>query len=122
MQQILQRLQDRGGHRDKTRQNYHRIWNSFNQFLVKLDARPKFCEDKVSLFIVNLINNGAQSATIKSYVSAIKSQLLADKYKWDDDKLMLCSLTADCRMHNDWVCTHLPIHCRFLEMILYEIE
>ena len=120
--QILQRLKDKGGNQDKTRSNYHRIWKSFNQFLVKLDKWPKFWEDRVSLFIANLIQNGAQSATVKSYVLAIKSQLIADNYKWDDGKLMLHTLTWPCRMRNDVVCTRLPIHCGFLEMILFEVE
>ena len=108
--QILQRLKDKGGNRDKMRENYHRIWKAFNQFLVKLDRWPKFWEDRVSLFIANLVQNVAQSATIKSYVSAIKGQLMADNYRWDDGKLMLHTLTRACRLHNDIVCTTFPVH------------
>ena len=78
---------------------------------------PKFWEDRTAMFCTFLIDNGAQSATLKSYISAIKSVLVDEKYPWDDDKAILSSLTKACKQTNDIV-TSLPIHCRLLEVLL----
>ena len=88
--------------------------------MVKLDVMPKLWED-TSLFMAYLIEKGAQSGTIKLYVSAIKRTLLNDKYKWKDELILLSSLTRACKLVNDRVKTRLPIHCNLLEMILFEI-
>ena len=63
-----------------------------------------------------------ESATVKSYVSAIKKFLVEDCYPWDDQKVLLASLTSACKIANDRVKTRLPIHCSLLEMILFEIQ
>ena len=53
-------------------QNYLSVWRQFNKFVIKLDIKPQTWEEKVSLFLAQLVDSGAQSSTIKSYVSAIK--------------------------------------------------
>ena len=63
-----------------------------------------------------------QSASIKSYVSAIKNTLMMDGYKWNDNLVLVRSLAKTCRIINDRVCTRLPIHCRLLEMLLFEMQ
>ena len=63
-----------------------------------------------------------KSSTIKSYISAIKRTLIDDGYKWQDDKIMVTMLTRACRVINDYVRTRLPIQCRLLEQILFEIS
>ena len=119
---ILDNLQTSGGNRQKTKENYRRIWTLFNDFLIRLDRISSAWEERASLFVANMINNGAQSATVKSYVSAIKFQLKAVKYEWNDGKMMLSTLTQACSLNNDRVLMRLPIHCSLLEMLLFEIE
>ena len=80
MASILEELEFRAGNRDNTVATYRRVWKSFNRFLIKLDKIPRDWEDRTGLFVANLITNGAQSATVKSYVSAIKFQLKAVRY------------------------------------------
>ena len=89
---------------------------------LKLDHKPELWEDRATLFIGYLIDNGMQSSTVKSYVSAIKATLILDGYKWNDDLVLVRSLAKACRLVNDTVHTRLPIHCGLLEMILFEVQ
>ena len=63
-----------------------------------------------------------QSATVKTDVSAIKRLLIDDGYDWDDQKILLGSLTSACKLINDKVHLRLPIQCNLLEMILFEVQ
>ena len=108
-------------HRDSTAKNYLSVWRQFNKFLINLDSKPALWEDRTTLFIGHLINNGMQSSSVKSYVSAIKKTLVLDGYNWDDNLVLIRSLANACKIINDQVRTHLPIHCRLLEIILYEL-
>ena len=108
--------------RSSTARNYFTIWRAFNNFLVRLDRLPKFWEDRVALYCMYLTEAGAQSQTIKSYISAIKSILKDDKYKWKEERVILSTLTRACKMINDTVRTILPIYCSLLETILFEVE
>ena len=76
----------------------------------------------MTLFIAYKIDQGMKSTTVKCYVSAIKKLLVQDGYEWDDQKVLLGSLTRACRLINDKVYTRLPIQCSLLEMILFEIQ
>ena len=76
-------------HRDSTSKTYLSIWRQFNKFLVQLDNKPKFWEDRATLFIGYLIDKGMQSATVKSYVSAIKKTLVMDGYEWDENLVLV---------------------------------
>ena len=108
--------------RKTTKQTYLRIWRQFNNFLIKLDNMPKDWEDRVTLFIGFKIEQGLQSSTVKTYVSAIKRLLLDDGYQWNDTKILLGSLTQACRLVNNQVHTRLPIQCKLLELILFEVQ
>ena len=105
--------------RSTTRVTHHRIWRSFNQFLVKLDKKLKFWEARATLFLTFMISKGAQSSTIKSYLSAIKCILKMDKYKWNDNMVMINSLTQACR---DRVTIRLPIQRSLLDLMIHEIN
>ena len=121
MQNVVDRLLCKQN-RTSTSQTYFRIWRIFNKFLISLDKRPKHWEDRVTLFVGHLIEKGLQSSTVKSYVSAIKRILTDDGYQWNNDKILLASLTRACRIINDRVCTRLPISSGLLELILFEIQ
>ena len=108
--------------RDSTLQTYLTIWRQFNKFVISLDVKPNSWEDRVTLFIGYKIENGIKSNTAKSYVSAIKKMLVDDGYPWDDQKVLLGSLTKACKIINDKVHIRLPIQCSLLEMILFEVH
>ena len=63
-----------------------------------------------------------QSASVRSYISAIKRTLIDDGYNWDDNQLLLSSLTRACKLTNDTVKTRLPIQCGLLEVLLFEAQ
>ena len=54
--------------------------------MINLDVKPTSWEDRVTLFIGYKIDQGINSSTVKSYVSAIKKMLTDDGYPWDDKK------------------------------------
>ena len=83
---------------------------------------PKSWEDRTSLFVAYLVDAGFQSSSVKSYISAIKWTLInyAD-YDWQDNMVLLGSLTRACKLINDCVKTRLPITCSLLELILFEV-
>ena len=121
MQLILEKLKN-CGNRETTKSNYLSIWRHFNKFILRLDRRPDSWEERVSLFCAFLINEGRQSSTIKSYVSAIKYILVNDGYTWDNTKILLTTLAKSCRLINDRVNVRLPIRMGLLEMIMSEME
>ena len=120
---ILRILENLKNHpnRETTAQVYHSIWRKFNRFILKLDEIPQMWEERTKLYCGYLVGKGAKSATIKTYVSAIKKTLELDGYEWDNDKLMLCAITNGCKLENDRVITRLPIRVNLLEVLLYEI-
>ena len=121
IQLIIQKLMGQS-QRNSTTKNYLAIWRQFNKFVISLDRKPNSWEERVTLFIGHKIDQGMQSSTVKCYVSAIKKMLVNDGYPWDDQKILLGSLTKACRIINDRVYTRLPIQCSLLEMILFEIH
>ena len=105
-----------------TKVNYQSIWRQFNHFLVRLDRLLPMWEDQAVLFCAHLVETGKQSAMVKSYLSAIKSILSDDDYKWCDHNVLLTTLTRACRTVNDRVLIRLPIGKELLEMILFELQ
>ena len=103
MQSIIEKLQSKQT-RDSTAKNYLNIWHQFNKFLLRLDKRPSSWEHRTLLFVAHLIEyRGAQSSTVKSYVSAIKKTLTMDKHKWNDNVILISSLTKASKIINDLV-------------------
>ena len=110
--------------RESTKANYMSIWRNFNKFLLKLDTSQwkVSWEQRVVLFGTHLVDQGAQSQTVKSYFSAIKHVLKTDGYPWDDSKVLLNTITRSCRLVNDRVKIRFPIRLRLLEVLLFETE
>ena len=121
MLQILDRLKYQQN-KSSTTGNYLQSWRQFNAFIIKLDIKPKLWEERVALFAAYLFDKGRKSATIRSYVSAIKSVLRTDGYDWNDSLLVIESLIKACRLVGDKVYVRLPISKNLLEMILFEID
>ena len=95
MRLILDRLKA-SKNKASSRGNYLQIWRKFNQFVIRLDVKPDRWEWRVALFCAYLVENGYKSATVKSYVSAIKSILACDGYAWDGELLLLDAITKAC--------------------------
>ena len=122
MEAIMEKLKNKRV-RNSTSKNYLSIWRNFNHFLIRLDKMPKAWEDRTALFCAHLIDNGAQSQTVKSYVSAIKGVLKDDGYtEWSDQKILLSSLTRACRLVNDKLYCRLPIQKGLFELLLFEVK
>ena len=105
-----------------TRDNYFGIWRNFNKFLIRLDRRPKSWEDRTAAYIGYLVKHGYQSATVRSYTSAIKASLRLIDYEWNEKKMLISTLTKACRTHNDKLKSRLPIGKNLLKILLSEIE
>ena len=121
MQNIMDRL-IANQNRSSTMKNYVAIWRSFNKFLIRLDSKPDSWEQRVSYFAAFLVEEKkVQSATLKSYISAIKHILRCDRYKWRDEEIWLNALVKSCKLVNDVIYTHFPIHFKLLEIILFEV-
>ena len=121
MLQIIEKLKC-NAHKSSTMKNYHSIWKEFNKFVIRLDWKPKFWEDKVALFCGYLTEKGRQSSTIKSYISGIKFILKQDGYQWDDNRIAFSAFTNACRLSNDIFKTRLPISFKLLELLLFELD
>ena len=105
--------------RDSTRQTYHRVWKLFAKFYQKLDIKPKRWEERIVLFAGFLIEQKKlRSATVKSYLSAIRSVLQEDKIELDENQFLITSLTRACKLRNDKVITRLPVDKSLLHSIL----
>ena len=88
--------------RSSTRENYHRIWKIFSVFYFKLDEKPTEWEDRILLFAAYLVHNNKKPATVKSYISALKTVLREDKIKISEDRFMLNSLVRACKYQIAW--------------------
>ena len=106
---------------ESTKANYLSVWRKFKKFIIKLDVKPQLWEDRASLFGAHLVDEGLQSSTLRSYISAIVHILTDDGYHWDDSRLLLSTLIHGCKVVNDQVRTRLPIQGGLLELILFEI-
>ena len=118
---IMDRLKNKSV-RNSTARNYFSIWRTFNKFLVRLDRLPRSCEERTALYCTFLIENGNQSSTVKSCVSAIKATLRWDGYAWDDNQILIESLIKACRLKNDHVSYRFPIRVGLLETLLFEVQ
>ena len=96
-------------HRNMTRQNYYAVWKVFNQFFVRLDVKPSTWEDQLILFVEHLVQNNRKSATVKSYISAIKAVLYELNIVLQEDWFLLTALTKACKLRNDQISIRMPI-------------
>ena len=98
------------------------MWKNFNQFIIKLDRKPKNWEEGVAWYATYLFHSGFQSSTIRSYITAIKTTLVNDDYDWNDNAEKFNMIIRSCKMVNDMVKNRLPIQNKLLEMLLSEME
>ena len=73
-------------------------------------------------FGAQLVHEGVQLSTLKSYISGIKAILKADGYCWVEDRAELHLIIRACKIENDVVKIRLPISYRLLETLLFEMQ
>ena len=121
MQQIVEKLKLQR-HRDPTRVNYYGIWKNFNKFFIKLDKKPIHWEDRIVLYVTFLIQKNRKSATIKSYVSAIKAVLFNGGMRMHEDSTLLSALTKACKINNDRHFYRLPIKKSVIKLLISALD
>ena len=109
-------------HRSSTRRNYYAIWKTFNEFIIKLDVKPKDWESRKVLYAAYLADKKRNSQTIKSYVCAIKAIPLENNIRVKEDTFVPHVLTKACHIHNNTVSIRLPIHKDLLGLLLKTAE
>ena len=109
-------------HQSSTKENYYRVWKLFNSFFIWLDDKPGNWEDHIHVFAGYLIHQNKKSATVKSYVSAIKAVLANNDIEVNEDCYLLGSLTRACRITKDKLVVRLPIQKQLLNSLLRILE
>ena len=109
-------------HHDSTKKCYYTVWKLFNEFFIQLDTKPGDWADRLTLFVGYLIQQNRQSATVQSYVSAIKAVLRMNNIKITEDQYLLASLTKACKLKNDRIRMRLPIRRGMLCILLNTIQ
>ena len=117
IQGIVEKLR-RQCYRYSTKKNYYAIWRSFNQFIVHLDVKPLTWEDRLPLYIAYLIENRRRSATICSYILAIRAILKENDIIMNENQFLIASLTHACKLQNDQLKVRLPIRKSLLQVLM----
>ena len=105
-----------------TLRTYYNVWKNFNQFFVRLDDKPASWEDRIVLYVGYMVEREMQSATIASYISALKAVLKADGVEVNENRYLLSSLTNACKIKNDTIKIRLPIQKGLLSLMLKELR
>ena len=122
MEYLIEQLKQQKN-RNSTKATYHKVWTKFNEFIIRLDRIPRTWESRTALYCAFLVvEKGLKSTTVKSYISAIKSVLIADNYEWDNGSLLLNTITKSCKIKNDTIKTRLPIRISLLEIMLCDMQ
>lgn len=110
------------GIRAQTKQAYYNRWKALNKFLIKFDTIPETWEDRITLYITHLINAKKKSATVKSYLSAIRFILREDGVTLNEDKVELAALIKACKLQNDSLYIRLPIQYKLFRSIIRKMK
>lgn len=105
-------------HRISTRMKYHKIWTTFNKFLIKFDRMPLTWEDRIYVFIAHLVDNKKTINTVNTYLSAIRQILKSDGVELHEDKDLLSSLLTTCKIKNKSLFIRMPIRFKLLKAII----
>lgn len=110
------------GIQDSTKKMYHSVWCNFNKFLLSFDDLPTTWEDKMVLYASFLADIGNHSATVASYMSAIRYVLRHDGIEVSDNCCKLSSIIRACKLHNDIVTVRRPIRSGLVRLILEQVN
>ena len=79
-------------------------------------------EERLVLFVGNLIQNKKKSNTIKCYISAIKAVLREVGQHLHEDTALLAALTKASKLQNDVIHNRLPIRKGLLTVLINSVE
>ena len=79
---------------------------------------PICWEDRIVLYVGYLFQKNKKSSTIRSYLSAIRAVLKAEKVELNEDLFLLTSLIRACKLKNDQIHTRLSITRGLLDVLL----
>ena len=105
-----------------TKHVYYSVWKNFNEFFIRLDEKPSTWEDRLVLYVGYMVKNKKQSATIASYISALKAVLKMDGVEVNENHYLLNALTKACRLKNDKLKIRLPIQYALMKLIIKKTE
>lgn len=106
----------------RTRRSYHRTWVRMNKFLSEFDRLPPSWDDRMVLWAVHLADNRKFSATISSYMSAIRHVLAMDGIFVSRSNFQLAMIIRASKIHNDQLYIRLPIQQRLHNRILLHVK
>lgn len=118
---VVERLSN-DGIQESTKKMYHSVWCNFNQFLLSFDDLPTTWEDKMVLYASFLADIGSSSATVGSYMSAIRYVLRHDGIEVSNTSCHLSSIIRACKLHNDVVTVRRPIRSGLLRLLLEQVD
>lgn len=109
--------------RQTTLNKYVEEWRTFNRFLLNgIDKIPNTWEDRLVVYVTFLVDTGKQSATIKSYISAIKKMMSFEDINYNHIQAKLKALIKSAKLQNDKVKMRFPINRKMLHAILDKID
>lgn len=108
--------------RKSTRKAYKKTWNHFNNFISKFDTIPPKWEDRIIVWATYLADNRRKSATIKSYISAIRYCLSLDGIRIPHSNCELAAIIQTAKCLNDKLYVRLPIQKDLLKLMLNFIQ
>ena len=75
-----------------TKHTYKQAWYNFNDFLICMDKMPDSWNDRICLFVPQLIVEKHPPPIIQSYVSAVKAILREEGVEIEDNSVALAAL------------------------------
>lgn len=107
---------------ESSKQTYHTVWKAFRIFLQGFDSLPEAWEDRMTMYAAHLGNIGTESATVSSYMSAIRYKLRKDGFTINEHSLEIAAIVRTCKKLNDKVILREPIHKHMLRKLLDSVE
>lgn len=108
--------------RSSTRKSYKKMWNRFNKFISQFDIIPPKWEDRIIVWATHLADNRRKSATIRSYISAIRYCLGLDGITIKHENCELAAIIQAAKQENDRLYIRLPIQRHLIQLMLRFID
>lgn len=108
--------------KESTRKSYHRTWVRMNRFISGFDILPPMWEDRMEIWAAHLANNKKHSATVGSYMSAIRHVLATDGIIVSRKNFRLAMIIKTCKLHNDVLYIRLPLQKKLLNRMIQFIN
>lgn len=108
--------------KSSTKRSYKKTWDRFNKFISKFDCIPPKWEDRIIVWATHLADNRKKSATIRSYISAVRYCLSLDDIKVSHQNCELAAIIQAAKQMNDQLYIRLPIQRELMQLILRFID